>query len=720
MVMYPNTPLEEVLRISETQKKALSKLKLRTIHELLHHFPVRYGDTATITAIGSIKAGDMVAVYGRIDNLKTKKTFRGKIPTAEGTLSDETGDIKLLWFHQAYLAKMLSDGMFIRVEGKVSEKDGVKSIMNPKVEKLEKIPIAVGNSLFGKDEHEGVLYPVYPETKGITSNWIYHSIQKLFSKNILDSFIDPIPSEILSRYNLPNLKTALIWIHSPRKHSDALAARKRFAFEEIFFIQLERALIRNERESHGSYQINKKISDFNEFISRFPFPLTGAQKRAVSSMLKDLGRNFPMSRLLEGDVGSGKTAVAAIIAYAVATARPHGQTFGNLQVAYMAPTEILAQQHFESFINYFQGSGMSIGLITGSGCRKFPSKVNPKGWTDISRTQLKKWVANGEIPMLIGTHALIQKSVTFKDLGLVIIDEQHRFGTEQRRKLREKESRIPHLLSMTATPIPRTLALTLYGDLDLSLLDELPAGRKTVSTSIVRPDKRKEAYEFMRGELKNGRQAFIICPRIDEPDPDKESALLVKSVKEESKRLQEEVFPEFEIAMLHGKMPPKEKDRVMKSFTNAEVDILVATSVVEVGVNVPNATIIVIEGAERFGLAQLHQLRGRVMRSSHKPHCFIFTDSQSKNSNERLGALTKAANGFELAEYDLQQRGAGQLGGGKQWGLSDLGMEAIQNIKMVEAARTEARTIIDIDPELEKYPFLHQRMKTLSKNIHFE
>jgi ATP-dependent DNA helicase RecG len=402
-----------------------------------------------------------------------------------------------------------------------------------------------------------------------------------------------------------------------------------------------------------------------------------------------------MSRLLEGDVGSGKTAVAATTTYAAVTTRPQGQNFGTLQVAYMCPTEILAKQHFESFIKYFYHLGISIGLITSSGCRKFPSKVDPTGWTDISRTQLLKWVANGEIPILIGTHSLIQDKVIFKHLAYVIIDEQHRFGTTQRQKLARKEKRMPHLLSMTATPIPRTLALTIYGDLDLILLDEMPHGRKPVITDIIPPTKRSETYEKIRTEIKAGRQVYVICPRIDEPDPTKELALNAKSVTEEAKRLKKEIFPEFEIGIIHGKMKPSSKDEMMEDFASGKINILVATSVIEVGVNVPNATVILIEGAERFGLAQLHQLRGRVIRSNHQAYCYVFSETKTKTSMDRLKALKTAKNGFELAEHDLQLRGTGELYGRKQWGISDLAMEALKNIKMVEAARTEARTLLE-------------------------
>jgi ATP-dependent DNA helicase RecG len=390
---------------------------------------------------------------------------------------------------------------------------------------------------------------------------------------------------------------------------------------------------------------------------------------------------------------------------------PQGK--GNLQVAYMCPTEILATQHFESFIQFFSYMPIQIGLITGSGCRKFPSKVNPKGWTDVSRAQLLKWVESGEIHVLIGTHALIQKSVKFKNLAFAIIDEQHRFGTAQRAQLIRKDTVAPHLLSMTATPIPRTLALTMYGDLDLTLLDQSPTGRKPIITELVLPNGRE-------AELRTGRQAYVICPRIDEPDPDKELALNAKSVKEEAKRLKAKIFPEYEIGIMHSKMSPAEKDRVMGQFKRGEITILCATSVVEVGVNVPNATVILIEGAERFGLSQLHQLRGRVQRSSHQSYCYAFTETTSEKSITRLKALQNAKNGFELAELDLAARGAGELTGMRQWGISDIAMESLKNLKMVEAAREEAIQLITLDAELLAYPDLKKAVEAKKVETHFE
>lgn len=719
--MTAEIPLGNITRLLPAQQKALKKLGIETAEELLYHFPVRYGDTASVRTIDSLSSKESAVVFGKISNLKTSKGFRTKIPMGEATVTDNTGSIKVVWFHQPYIAKMIHDGAFVRVEGKVSERRGALYLSNPKIETVVNVPIGVGDSLFGKKEGEiHTLYPVYPESRGVTSNWIYHALQKIFKTGILDEFVDPIPKELLSKYNLPSLKTALIWIHTPQKESDALAARKRFAFEEIFFIQLEKQKEKLEWKKNKSFVIEPEKSHIEKFTEKFPFPLTSAQKKSIDHILSDFAKGHPMSRLLEGDVGSGKTAVAATAVYAVATTRPSGQDFGNLQTAYMVPTEILAQQHFESFIQFFFESGIQIGLITGSGCRKFPSKINPEGWTDISRTQLLKWVANGEIPVLIGTHALIQKTVRFKHLALAIIDEQHRFGTLQRQKLREKEVIAPHLLSMTATPIPRTLALTIYGDLDLSLLDEMPVGRKPIITDIVLPQHREETYEKIRAELALGRQVYIICTRIDEPDPTKENALAAKSVKEEAKRIKKDIFPEYEIDILHSKMKPTEKERVMEDFKDGKIQILVATSVVEVGVNVPNATIIIIEGGERFGLAQLHQLRGRVIRSSHQAYCFVFSDTKTKKSVERLFALKKAENGFKLAEYDLAQRGSGELSGRKQWGLTDMGMEAIKNIKMVEAARIEATKIVEKDPTLKTYPLLKERISSQKQKIHFE
>ncbi len=732
--------LEEKFRLDTNQKRALNKLKLFSVVDLLFHFPVRYSDISTVMKISDLVPGEVATIYGRVSNLKTKKGFRSKIPMAEGTIEDVSGKIKIIWFNQAYLAKMMHNGDSVKLTGKVTESKSGVYLANPEFEKIPYMAIDSHDSLFKTNYPEisadkavntqgaeknldlaaGFSYPIYVETRGITSKWFYHAIEKILKEKTLDNVEDYIPPEILKKYSLPTLRTALIWIHKPKDPKDAESARKRFAFEEVFCIQLERQHDKHEYRKNKSFIVKTKEEEVESFLNRFPFEPTNSQKKSIEVILGDMAKDFPMSRLLEGDVGSGKTAVAATAAYVAQNTRPNGQTFGNLQTAYMAPTEILATQHFESFIKYFKHLPINIGLITGSGCRKFPSKLNPEGWTTISRTQLLKWAANGEIPILIGTHALIQKSVKFKNLALVVIDEQHRFGTAQRRKLVRKDGIAPHLLSMTATPIPRTLALTIYGDLDLSLLTEMPSGRKQIITEIITPDKRENTYEEIRKELQTGRQLYVICPRIFEPDPEKELALNVKSATEEAKRLKKEVFREYEIGVLHSKMSKEKKEDVMQEFTEGKINILCATSVIEVGVNVPNATIIIIEGAERFGLAQLHQLRGRVIRSAHQAYCYIFADAKTTKTIERLKALKTAKNGFELAELDLTLRGAGELGGTKQWGITDLGMEAIKNIKMVEAARTEAVRLISEDPELAKYPLLKSKVKQKTDEFHFE
>ncbi len=757
--MTEHEKIEILFRLQPPQKAALKKLGIRAVRDLLYHFPARYGDTSEMRSIGSLQHGETVVVFGKISRLKTSKGFKSKIAMADGYVEDESGKIHCVWFNQPYIAKMTQEGALVRIEGKVSQRRNKNPeelyFSNPKIEIIASVPTGVGDSLFKQTDTEHgenfshTLYPIYPESRGITSNWMYHALQKIFKSGLLEELVDPIPAEILNKYSLPSLRTALLWIHTPMKKEDANVARKRFAFEEIFFIQLEKQLARKEYEKNPTWTLERTPESekgIHEFIKRFPFQATDAQNTAIDGILNDFARGYAMSRLLEGDVGSGKTAVAAATAYSIVTTRATSlqntatttltrkmsttpQGLGHLQVAYMCPTEILATQHFESFIQYFSYLGIQIGLITGSGCRKFPSKTNPKGWTDISKAQLLKWVAGGEISILIGTHALIQKSVKFKNLAYVIIDEQHRFGLNQRKALVRKDEhnilRAPHLLSMTATPIPRTLALTIYGDLDLTLLDQMPSGRKPIITEIVPLPKREEIYEKIRTELQAGRQAYIICPRINEADPTKEAAVNARSVTEEAKRLKKSVFPEYTIGILHSKMKPAEKDNVMRDFYAGKITILCATSVVEVGVNVPNATCIVIEGGERFGLAQLHQLRGRVIRSNHQAYCYVFTStaSSAEKTITRLKALSTAKNGFELAEYDLQFRGAGELSGGKQWGVSDIAMDALKNIRMVEAARTEARLLIESDPIFSTVPTIARELAaraTASDVVHFE
>lgn len=713
MLVELDSPISELVRLTQVQRAALERLKLRTIRDLLYHVPHRYESGADVRQVAQLHTKGDVVLYGQFTKLEMKRSWKTKVPMAEGVFDDGTGTVRVMWFHQPYLAKMVPLNELVRLHGTLSVGSGKKYIANPVVEKAAGLPIL--------DSSVGLM-PVYPESAGITSLWFYHAVKRLFEVHaaLIQTAEDPLPAEIRERYRLPDVNTAWIWAHQPKSEKDATAARKRFAFEEVFLIQLARALERETNKTRRALPVDADERRVADFVSTFPFTPTAGQKKAIADILANFLEPYPMARLLEGDVGSGKTAVAAATAYAVVTSRPiPGKTFGNLQVAYMCPTEILAKQHFATFTSYFKNYPVQVGLITSSGCYKYPSKVHPDGATDISRTQLLKWVANGEVPILIGTHALIQKAVQFKHLAYVIIDEQHRFGTFQRQALTLKDGTTPHLLSMTATPIPRTLALTLYGDLDLTVLDELPAGRKEIKTEIAGPKERARAYDTIRRLIGEGRQAYVICPRIDEPDPTKQLALQTRSVATEIKNLQK-VFPSLVIDKLHSKMTPAEKEMAMQRFEQNETHILVATSVVEVGVNVPNATIILIEGAERFGLAQLHQLRGRVMRSSHQPYCFLMVDKAASQDNARLKAILKAKNGFDLAEADLAIRGAGELYGRQQSGLSDIGMEALTNLKLVEAARTEAFALAQKDSGLTAHAGLKKQALLKLKDLHFE
>lgn len=719
--MELNSQLDKIFRISDGQKKALKNLGLLSVEDLLFYIPNRYENTNDFKAIKDLKKDGRSVIYAKVLDIKLSKGFRSKIPMAKAILEDTTGKISAVWFNQQYIAKMLNIGSYAKFTGKISENKNGLYISNPEYEIISAIPKAsAGQNLFQADGFKESLYPVYKESRGITSKWIYHSILKIFQSGLLDQIEDPIPENILKKYNLPNIKTALIWIHNPQKTNHYLSAKKRFAFQEVFLIQIYLKMQKENYRNFSSFQINRSYKDLDKFISNFPFKPTNSQEKSIKDILKDFSNEYAMSRLLEGDVGSGKTAVAASTSYAVISSSLIDDKSANLQVAYMAPTEILAKQLYESFILYFKDFNINIGLLTSKECRKFPSKVNKDSWTKISKSQLLKWVAGGEISILIGTHSLIAKSVKFKNLAYTIIDEQHRFGTKQRMELTKKSGVLPHLLSMTATPIPRTLALTLYGDLDLTLLDQMPSGRKPIITELVEESERNDVYSKVRNELKNGRQVYVICPRINEPDETKKRALLVKSAIAEASRLQKSIFKEYKVGVVHSKMKPKEKEDVMLDFYDKKIDILVATSVVEVGVNVPNATVIIIEGAQTFGLSQLHQLRGRVIRGNHQAYCYVFSDSKSKKTRDRLKALKTAKNGFELAEKDLKLRGVGELFGKKQWGVSDIAMDAIRNLKMVEAARKEAENILQEDVELERNKILRFWVEKKKQKMHFE
>ncbi len=748
--------LSDIFRLTDNQKKGLKKLKIETVNDLLYYFPVRYGDFNELSYIKDLKVGAKPIIHAEVKSINARKAYNSKMTMTEAVLEEVSGDkIKAIWFSQPYISKMLTVGQSAKFMGTVSERSGSKYLSNPEFEKIDSIPIEKSGALFEEEssEKELMLFPVYKETKYITSKWIYHKIQKIFTSDFYAKISDPIPDYILDKYKLPDVKSSLIYMHSPRKIIDTEAAKKRFAFEEIFFVNLIKQNQKKQYEETGAFVVRPNEEKMERFKESFGFELTDGQKESIESILDDMGSEKPMSRLLEGDVGSGKTVVAATTAYAAIITKPKNQNFGGLQVAYMAPTEILAKQIFSDFCEFFGDKGINVGLLTSKDCRKFPSKIKKNGQfeaTKISKAQLLKWTLNGEVQVVVGTHALISKNVFFENLGLVVIDEQHRFGKNQRAKLRNKpqeklsekkagneklktspeervkkkgltknEEILPHLLSMTATPIPRTLALTIYGDLDLTVLDQMPSGRKKIKTELATEKDRDEVYEKVKKELEDGRQAYVICSRIFEPDPDKERQLNVKSAVGEAERLATGVFKDYKIGVLHSKLKKDEKDKVMDDFSNHKYDILVSTSVVEVGVNVPNATSMIIESGHRFGLSQLHQLRGRVRRSTHQPYCYIFADIKTEITEKRLSAITTAKNGFELAEYDLQFRGAGQMIGNAQWGVSDIAMEALKNLKLIEIAKKEAHALI-FRNELYKYPETEKKFKVAEEKLYLE
>ena len=516
-----------------------------------------------------------------------------------------------------------------------------------------------------------------------------------------------MPLEALEENGLPEINKALWQVHFPRTIEESAEARKRFAFEELFMLQLGNFAAKSALAEEKATSIPSDIEYARFLMASLPFELTFSQKRSLWEVIRDIAKAQPMNRLLQGDVGSGKTVIAAITALIAAKS--------GLQTAFMAPTEVLARQHYFTFKKLFGSQEAGIGLIT---AKETEVCYGQNLETEVKKTDFLKKIKNGEIKIIIGTHALIQKGVGFEKLSLVVVDEQHRFGVQQRAALASSSSKlIPHFLSMSATPIPRTLAITIFGDLDLSTIDELPSGRKPIVTKIVAPTNRTQAYKFIREEIKKGRQAFVICPRIESADTqinadgiaDKRRLLWdVKAVKEEYEKLSKKIFPDLRVSMLHGKLKSDEKKETMLNFSRGEAEILVSTSVVEVGVDVPNATIMMIEGADRFGLAQLYQFRGRVGRGEHQSFCFLFTDSSAKTTHQRLKALMEAKNGFELAEKDLEIRGPGQFLGESQTGMPDIAMHALQNIELIKAARDSALKTINSD--LKKYPLLKKKL----------
>ena len=694
--MTLSTPIENLTGIGPVLKKRLKRLGIKTINDLFFHFPRRYEDFSNLIPISKIKINEVCTVQGRVLQINTTKTWKRRMFVTEAIIEDKTGAVKATWFNQPYLAKTLKKGDNIFVSGKVAK--GL-SFSNPVYEKGEQDNLT----------HTGRLVPVYPETAGLSSRWIRFAIKPLLKELEFD-IKETLPKDILKEFKLMPIRQALWEVHFPSSLENSQKALDRFSFEELFFIELFVLRERNLLNQEKSVPIPIKLDKIQDFVKSLKYKLTDAQKKSAWQILKDMEIPRPMNRLLEGDVGSGKTVVAAM---AVLNAVKQGY-----QAGFMAPTEILSKQHFQELANLFSKFKINIGLLTGKQ-DQLRSKKLKNQVIEISRKKLLEKVLDGEIEVLIGTHALIQDKVKFGKLGLVILDEQHRFGVEQRAKLCRKQETIPHLLSMTATPIPRTLALTVYGDLDLSLIDELPKGRKKIITKIISPKQRKETYDFVREEIKKGRQCFVICPRIEKKETS-EAWANAKAVKEEYERLSKKIFPDLKLDILHGKIAPKEKEKIMLNFKNKKTDILVSTSVIEVGIDVPNATVMVIEGAERFGLAQLHQFRGRVGRSEYQSYCLLFTDSPAKKTLQRLNALIKSEDGFSLAEKDLAIRGPGDFKGTRQWGIPDLMMSCLKDMPLVEKTRQRAKEILQKDPNLKSYPQLREKLSKFRKRIHLE
>ncbi len=688
-------PLHKISFIEKKYLPKLEKLGIQTVQDFLYFFPRRYEDFSKIVKISDLQEDDSVTVKGRIIDIQNIQTWKKRMTITEALIEDESGSIRALWFNQPYVVQNFKRDLLVRLSGKVSwDKKGLY-FSNPAYEHALRPPTNTAR-----------IVPVYSETQRMTSKWLRWKIGQLFKK-YLPKIQEVIPKPILKRQNLLGIQEAIQELHFPSSFEKIKEAQRRIAFEEMFLIQLISIQARKNWEKCQATEIpfNEKL--IKDFVNSLPFKLTNAQKKAAFQILKDIEKPHPMNRLLEGDVGSGKTVVAAIAALETMIA--------GYQTAIMTPTEVLAIQHFETFKKIFKNFSQKVGLLTSSQCRTI--------WKKNTRKNLLRKIKQGEIKILIGTHALIQKSVEFKNLALVIIDEQHRFGVKQRAWLQKAagnlkdglKNSVPHLLSMTATPIPRTLALAFYGNLDLSILDELPRGRKKIITQVIPPSGREEVYKFIRTEIKKGRQAFFIFPLIEESEK-----ISSRAATEEHKKLSEEIFPDLRIGLLHGQMKPKEKEETMTKFKNKEFDILVSTSVVEVGVDVSNATIMAIESSERFGLAQLHQFRGRVGRSEHQSYCFLFTESASASAHKRLKALLESENGFELAQKDLEIRGPGQFLGTRQSGRPDTAMQYLGDVKLIQQARLEAQSLFEFDPKLEKFPDLKQALEKFDKEIHLE
>jgi ATP-dependent DNA helicase RecG len=677
-------PVTTVRGIGEKQSQLLAKINLHTIEDMIYYFPHRYDDYSELKLIKDLTYGEEVTILAWVKSATTFKTRNKNRKIIQAVVSDDTGSIQLMWFNQEYHLRYLRKNMFLSISGKIEQYMGRFVMYHPDYEQIEKDQLNTKR-----------IVPVYALTARLSQKWLRRMIY-----SVVNSWAPKIP-EFMTEYiledaDLMDLSSALKEIHFPETVTSLKKARSRLAFDEIFLLQL--GVLRQKYEwSHQESQPYTVPDDWLlERIKHLDFSLTHAQLQVLAEFRRDLSSGQPMNRLLQGDVGSGKTVVAAL---AISIVVKHGA-----QGAFMAPTSILAEQHYASLKHLLANPDDEEAVLQEDQIRLLIGDTPAK-----EREEILAGLADGYIKLVIGTHALIEDPVIFEDLQIVIVDEQHRFGVAQRSALREKGEN-PHLVVMTATPIPRSLALTIYGDLDVSVLDEMPPGRQPVDTHILYPTERERVYTLIRSQVEGGHQAFIIYPLVEQGDNEDNKAAV-----EEQERLQKEIFPDLNIGLLHGRLRPEEKESVMRKFRDREYDILVSTSVVEVGVDIPNATVMVIEGANRFGLAQLHQFRGRVGRGSDKSYCILIPDTNEAAENERLLAMEKTNDGFELAEYDLNQRGPGEFLGTRQSGYTNLRLARITDIGLIEKAQRYAHQVLENDPTLSASE--HKLMKDALENF---
>ncbi|MDO8336060.1 MAG: ATP-dependent DNA helicase RecG [Candidatus Saccharibacteria bacterium] len=677
--MKLDTPLANIKGVGAKTAESLAKAELHTVKDLIEFFPRGYEDYSKVTNIAEVASGK-VSLKVTIEHLNTRRVRRGMHIT-EATLSDETGKLAAIWFNQPYRADQLrkEKGQWL-ISGEYGLQGRKYQLTNPSVEKFD-----------GKHVNAGRILPIYRAVAGLKSHVVRKILTELRPAIVMLDEI--LPPEVVATQKLISRSDALTYLHFPENDEQLEKARKRLGFEELFSLVMAGQLNKLENSKLTGWQIPFDQTHAQEFVAKLPFNLTDAQRSVIWQISQDFEREHPMNRLLQGDVGSGKTVVAGMSATLAA--------LQGYQTAIMAPTEILATQHGETLTKLLQPFNVSVGLLTGS--------VKPA-----AKKHLYERIANGEVQIVVGTHALIQEKVKFHKLGFVVIDEQHRFGVAQRQKLLEKSDHLPHLLSMTATPIPRSLALTVYGELDASVLDEMPRGRQPIKTSIVSPNSREAMYEKVELEIKNGSQVYVVCPLIDE-NPESEK----RSVELEYKKLQKTTFKSHKIGLLHGQLSADEKQAVMEQFSAGKIDILVSTTVIEVGVDVPNATVMIIENADQFGLAQAHQLRGRVGRGAHQSYCFLVS-TESFKPTRRLRELEKSNDGFYLAEVDLKLRGPGEIYGRAQHGQLNLQMASLADTKSIATAQQAVSQFLQSGKDLLQYKQLanqvskYQRLTTLN------